>query len=111
VSKRSAKSRTTTSEVPGINRAWRHAPTGDVVAHGPSATAIPPLSQREKDCLIWTARGKSSCDIGTILAISPNTVNFHIKNAMKKLGTGSRTVAVIKAIQHDIIDITFDAGR
>jgi LuxR family transcriptional regulator, activator of conjugal transfer of Ti plasmids len=70
----------------------------------------PALSQREKDCLIWTARGKSSCDIGTILTISPNTVNFHIKNAMKKLGTASRTVAVIKAIQYDIINVTFEAG-
>jgi DNA-binding CsgD family transcriptional regulator len=63
------------------------------------------LSQREKDCLMWTAQGKSSWDIGMILNISGNTVNFHIKNAMQKLGTTSRTVAVVKAIRRNLIQI------
>jgi DNA-binding CsgD family transcriptional regulator len=40
-----------------------------------------------------------------ILKISDNTVNFHIKNAMRKLGTTSRTVAVVKAIRHNFIDL------
>lgn len=61
------------------------------------------LSSRERDCLTWAARGKSSWDIGAILEISENTVNFHIKNAMKKLRTTSRTVAAIKAMQLGII--------
>jgi LuxR family transcriptional activator of conjugal transfer of Ti plasmids len=61
------------------------------------------LSQREMDCLNWAALGKSSCDIGTILTISENTVNFHVKNAMKKLETSTRIVAVIKAIQLGLI--------
>jgi DNA-binding CsgD family transcriptional regulator len=56
------------------------------------------LSKREKDCLRWTAEGKSSWDISAILLISENTVNFHLKKAMRKLGTSSRTVAVIKAL-------------
>jgi DNA-binding CsgD family transcriptional regulator len=63
------------------------------------------LSAREKDCLRWTAEGKSSWDIGMILNISDNTVNFHIKNAMRKLKTTSRTVAVIKAIRLNLIDL------
>jgi LuxR family transcriptional activator of conjugal transfer of Ti plasmids len=57
------------------------------------------LSEREKVCLLWTARGKSSWEIGRILGISENTVIFHIKNAMKKLGTKNRTLAAVKAIQ------------
>ena len=69
--------------------------TGDVVL----------ISDRERDCLSWTAEGKSSWDIGTILNISENTVNFHIKNAMRKLRTSSRTVAVIKALRQGIIDL------
>jgi LuxR family quorum-sensing system transcriptional regulator CciR len=61
------------------------------------------LSDREKSCLAWSARGKSSWEIGRILAISENTVIFHIKNAMKKLGTSSRTLAAVKAIQLGLI--------
>lgn len=63
-----------------------------------------PLSDREKACLAWSARGKSSWEIGRILAISENTVVFHIKNAMKKLGTSSRTLAAVKAIQLGLIN-------
>jgi DNA-binding CsgD family transcriptional regulator len=63
------------------------------------------LSARERDCLRWTAEGKSSWDIGMILNISDNTVTFHIKKAMRKLNTTSRTVAVVKAIRLNLIDI------
>lgn len=69
------------------------------------STAKVELSKREQECLRWTAEGKSSWDIGMILKISDNTVNFHIKNAMRKLGTTSRTVAVVKAIRHNFIDL------
>jgi DNA-binding CsgD family transcriptional regulator len=55
--------------------------------------------------LRWTAEGKSSWDIGAILSISENTVSFHIKNAMRKLGTTSRTVAVVKAIRLNLIEL------
>ncbi|MQW89082.1 LuxR family transcriptional regulator [Sinorhizobium saheli] len=66
---------------------------------------IPALSSREKECVLWVARGKSSWDIGVIMRISENTVNFHIKNVMRKLETSSRTVAAIKAITLGIIDL------
>ncbi|WP_425374337.1 helix-turn-helix transcriptional regulator [Mesorhizobium kowhaii] len=39
----------------------------------------PDLSLREQECILWTARGKLSWEIGQILGISVNTVNFHIK--------------------------------
>jgi DNA-binding CsgD family transcriptional regulator len=61
------------------------------------------LSNREKACLSWAALGKSSWEIGQILCISENTVIFHIKNAMRKLGTGSRTLAAFKAAQLGLI--------
>ncbi|MFB9985590.1 LuxR family transcriptional regulator [Mesorhizobium kowhaii] len=63
------------------------------------------LSSREIECIFWTAKGKSSWDIGQILGISVNTVNFHMKNIMRKLDTGSRTVAAIKAVNFGIIDL------
>ena len=63
------------------------------------------LSLRERDCLGWSAQGKSSWDISTILGISENTVNFHLKNAMRKLGASSRVVAAIKAMRLGLIDL------
>jgi LuxR family transcriptional activator of conjugal transfer of Ti plasmids len=62
------------------------------------------LSNREKSCLSWTALGKSSWEIGQILSISENTVIFHVKNAMKKLGVSNRTVAAVKALQLGLIE-------
>ncbi|ESY46363.1 LuxR family transcriptional regulator [Mesorhizobium sp. LNJC372A00] len=63
------------------------------------------LSQREKECILWVARGKSSWEIGKILKISTNTVNFHIKNVIKKLDVANRTVAAIKAASAGIIKL------
>lgn len=73
------------------------------------AVALPPeahasLSMRERDCLSWTAQGKSSWDISVILGISQNTVNFHLKNALRKLRANSRMVAALKAVRLGLID-------
>ncbi|MER9052321.1 LuxR family transcriptional regulator [Mesorhizobium sp. M0923] len=71
-----------------------------------SGTEEPPsLSQREKECISWVARGKSSWEIGKILEISDNTVNFHIKNVMRKFDVSSRTAAAIKAAKVGIIEL------
>ncbi|MER8634237.1 autoinducer binding domain-containing protein [Mesorhizobium opportunistum] len=43
---------------------------------------LPNISLREKKCVLWTARGKSSREIGIILGISRNTANFQLKNVM-----------------------------
>ncbi|MER9568960.1 LuxR family transcriptional regulator [Mesorhizobium opportunistum] len=66
---------------------------------------VPNLSPREKECILWTARGKSSWEIGKILGVSVNTVNFHIKNVMRKLDTANRTVAAVKALGFGIIEL------
>ncbi|TIL22101.1 MAG: LuxR family transcriptional regulator [Mesorhizobium sp.] len=62
------------------------------------------LSPKEIECLLWVARGKSSGEIGTILGRSGNTIDFHLKNVMRKLDTTSRTVAAIKAVKLGIIE-------
>lgn len=61
------------------------------------------LTDRERECLLWTARGKTSAEIGTILAISSETVVFHLKNAMRKLSVYSKHHAVVKAIMMGVI--------
>lgn len=73
-------------------RAPRRAPEHD---HG--------LSTREIECLRWTADGKTSGQIAQVLSLSPATVNFHLKNATKKLSASNRHHAAIIAIRGGII--------
>ena len=56
------------------------------------------LTDRERDCLLWTARGKTAWEVGQILSISEETVLFHLKNATRKQGVFSKHHAVVKAI-------------
>lgn len=62
-----------------------------------------PLSPREREVLVWSARGKSTWEIGEIIGISERSVTFHVNNAMRKLDTSSRIMAVLKAIRHGLI--------
>lgn len=55
------------------------------------------LTTRELEVLKWTADGKTSSEIGQILAISTDTVNFHVGNATNKLGAANKTAAVVRA--------------
>ena len=61
------------------------------------------LTEREIECLLWCARGKSSFDIGAILAISLSTVNFHVANTCRKLDCATRRQAVVVAVQQGLI--------
>lgn len=55
------------------------------------------LTEREKEALVWAARGKASSEIAIILDISERTANFHVDNAMRKLGAATRIQAAVKA--------------
>ena len=55
------------------------------------------LTSREVEVLKWTADGKSAQDIADILALSKNTVDFHIKNAVTKMQAANKTAAVVRA--------------
>jgi LuxR family transcriptional regulator, activator of conjugal transfer of Ti plasmids len=57
-----------------------------------------PLSPREAECLLWTARGKTSAEIASRLNISERTVIFHIENSKRKLKVKNRSQAAVKAI-------------
>jgi len=61
------------------------------------------VTQREGEILGWVAVGKSDWAIGRILKISDKTVNFHVENAKRKLGVGTRIQAVIAAMRGGII--------
>lgn len=47
--------------------------------------ALPPLTGRERDCLSWSAEGKTDWEIGVILGIAVPTVRKHLASARDKL--------------------------
>ena len=66
----------------------------------PAGRPVPPkvsLTEREIEALAWSAQGKSSTDIAVLMSVSERTVNFHITNAMRKLGVATRIQAAVKA--------------
>lgn len=66
-----------------------------VLEPGPAASTLHErLSPREREVLHWVAEGKTNPEIGTILEISPRTVQTHLEHAYAKLGVVSRAQAV-----------------
>lgn len=67
------------------------------------AEVAPTLTGRESEILKWTLEGKSSWVVGAIIGISESTVNFHLRNAMSKLGVSSKHVAAARAASMGLI--------
>ena len=60
-----------------------------------TAAALVTLTRREKQIIRLIAYGLSDKSIAWMLAISENTVNFHLKNIYHKLGVHSRIDATV----------------
>lgn len=58
----------------------------------------PHVSDRERECLIWIARGKTDWEIGTILGISVETVRQYVKHARATYDVVSRSQLVAHAL-------------
>lgn len=61
------------------------------------------LNKREQQCLILLAKHYSLDSIAKTLHITERTVNFHIQNLNKKLGTANKYQSVIKALHVGLI--------
>ncbi len=75
---------------------YTHEAASRMVASGLTSEAH--LSPRERECLLWAARGKSAWETGTIIGTSERAVRFHIENVLNKLGVHSKIHAVVRAI-------------
>lgn len=62
------------------------------------------LSERELEIVKWVAEGKSSTEIGTVLFISPRTVDTHRNNIMQKMGFDSIAALVKWAMKNKVIE-------
>jgi LuxR family quorum sensing-dependent transcriptional regulator len=61
------------------------------------------LSLREREVLVWVAKGKSAWEIGEILGIGSRTVETHITSVLAKLRAGNRPHAVALAMRDRLI--------
>ena len=62
-----------------------------------------PLSEREKDVLRMLARGMTSAQVATQLAIGEQTVNTHVKNIYRKLRVRTRAQAMVLASNFGVL--------
>lgn len=58
----------------------------------------PVLTDRQRDCVLWAARGKSDWEISRILGVSEETVIRHIKQARERYGVQKRTLLAIRTL-------------
>jgi LuxR family maltose regulon positive regulatory protein len=78
------------------------AASGTDLTRNPAKASRPPmqpLSDREKEMLIFLANGVSNKEMAQKLFVSENTVKFHLKNVYSKLGVVNRLQAINAARQ------------
>lgn len=61
------------------------------------------LSPRQRECLIWVARGLSTKQVADRLMLSEPVVNEYLQSAKRKLGCSTRTHAVARALLLNLI--------
>ncbi len=64
---------------------------------------LDPLSQRELEVLQLLAGGASNQEIATALVVAPGTVKLHVSHILSKLGVNSRTRAILRARDLDLL--------
>lgn len=69
----------------------------------PAAPSL--ISERERECLLWAASGKTAWETSMILTISESAVKKYLATAANKLGARTRTQAVAMALHRGIIKL------
>ena len=79
-------------------RLWR--------VRAPEPETLPKLTERQRECILWVARGKSDWEISRILGIEHETVVRHLKQARERYGVGKRTMLAVQALFEGSISFT-----
>ena len=87
-----------------VHAGKRHVPT-EVAALLAEHLGEEDLSPRESEVLKLIRDGCKNKQIADQLSISENTVNFHIKNIVDKLGANDRTHAVTIAVRRGLLPL------
>ena len=67
---------------------------------------VPRLTQRQLDCVVLAARGKSNWVAGKLLGLSPDTVHKYLESAKRRYGVSSRTELVVRALYDGQLSFT-----
>lgn len=73
---------------------------------GPLPERAHVLTDRQRDCLIWAARGKTDWETSRILGISEETVAQHIRDACRRYGVQKRSSLMLHALLDGTISFT-----
>jgi LuxR family quorum-sensing system transcriptional regulator CciR len=65
---------------------------------GDPPLATVPLTERQRECLILSARGKSDSVIAQLLGLSPKTVNAYVEAAKRRYGVATRGQLIVRAL-------------
>ena len=68
-----------------------------------TAAALVTLTRREKQIIRLVARGLSNKSVAWLLAISGDTVEWHLRRIYRKLNVHNRTSAVLSALSEGLI--------
>jgi DNA-binding NarL/FixJ family response regulator len=63
----------------------------------------PELTVRELEVLQWIVRGHSNMQIAREIGVTEDTIKFHVKNILGKLGVGSRSKAVALSLKSGLV--------
>lgn len=75
-----------------VSRAGRRAPSADGLDWPGKGVGI---TDRESEVLALITQGKSNAEVAQLTYLSPNTVKSHIRSVYRKIGSDSRTQAVL----------------
>jgi len=62
-----------------------------------------PLTDRQRDCVLWSTRGKTDWETGTILGITKGTVIQHLKHARERYDVHNKTELSVRALHDGLI--------
>ena len=69
------------------------------------------MTDRQRDCVMWAARGKGDWEISRILEVSEETVARHIKQACARYDVNKRTLLAIRTLFDGTLTFTDIFGR
>ncbi|WP_315833507.1 LuxR family transcriptional regulator [Bradyrhizobium prioriisuperbiae] len=80
-----------------------HATARLSAGHGAKRPTKDVLTQRERQCLVWIAEGKTVPETARLVGIAPSTVSFHLENARRKLEAVSIAHCVGEAMRRGLL--------
>ncbi|WP_066793596.1 LuxR family transcriptional regulator [Sphingomonas soli] len=71
----------------------------------------PTLTERQRDCVLWMARGKSDWEMAQILGLSPETCTQHLNTARERFDVAKRPQLAVRALFDGHISFADVFGR